>query len=93
MSDGRKNSGRHIGGYTVSRCDRSPSGEIIENARMDKNLSLVQAGELTRLSPGTISNMERYGVIPTKVGTLLAVCKAFDLDPMELIKADVGQIL
>ena len=93
MSDGRVRSGRHTGGYSIARSDRCPSGDLIENARMEKDLSIVQAAELARLSPGTISNVERYGVISTKVGTLLAICKVLDLDIMELIKADVGQIL
>lgn len=93
MSDKRGRKIGQTGGYTLTRRDRCPSGEIIENARMERNLSAVKCADLARLSPGTISNVERYGVIDTKVGTLLAICKVLDLDPMELIKADVGQIL
>lgn len=88
MSGGRKNTG-----YALTRNDRCPSGEIIENARIEKDLSLVQAAKLAKVSAGTIDNIERFGVATTKVCTLLAICKALDLDIMELIKADVGQIL
>ncbi len=93
MSDGRVNSGRHRGGYSIPKTDRCPSGEIIENARMEKNLSIVELADKAMLAPGTISNIERYGVTTTKVVTLLSICKVLDLDIMTLIKADVGQVL
>jgi len=88
-----KGRGRPNSGYTITKCDRCPSGEIIEDARIDKNLSLIEVAYLAKLSPGTISNMERYGVTTARVGTLLAVCKVLELDPMKLINADVGKIL
>lgn len=84
---------RYKGGYTITKRDRCPSGEMIEEARMDKDLSMVQVAKLARLAPATVCNMERYGVATARVGTLLALCKVLELDPMELIKADVGQVL
>ena len=89
----KKGRGRPNSGYSISKCDRCPSGEIIENARMEMNLSLTEVGYLAKLNPATIGNVERFGVISTKVGTLLSICKVLELDPMELIKADVGKIL
>ena len=90
MSDGRVRNGRKADGYTIPRQARCPSGEIIENARMNRNVSIYQVATKAKLSAGTLSNIERYGVITTKVCTLLSICKVLDLDPMELIQADVG---
>ena len=89
----KKGRGRPNSGYSFSKCDRCPSGEIIEAARMEMDLSLNEVGNLAKLNPATIGNVERFGVISTKVGTLLSICKVLKLDPMELIKADVGKIL
>ena len=89
----KKRRGRPNSGYTVPKCDRSPSGEIIEDARMDLNLSLVEVGYLAKLNPATIGNVERFGVLTTKVQTLLSICKVLELDPMELIKADIGDYI
>lgn len=81
---------RHKGGYTMTRSERSASGELIETARMEKNISIAQLARQAKLSDGTVSLIEREGVICTKVCTLIAICRVLDLEPMELIKADLG---
>lgn len=86
----RKGRGRPNSGYSISKRDRCPSGDIIEDARMNMDLSLNEVGHLAKLNPATIGNVERFGVLTTKVQTLLSICKVLELDPMELIKADIG---
>lgn len=81
---------RKTGGYTLTKCERCASGEIIENKRFEMNLSISQVARKARLSDLTIRNVEMNGVIVTKVCTLLSICKVLELDPMELIKADLG---
>ena len=49
---------RYRGGYTMTRNERSVSGKIIEQARMEKDLSIWQVACLTKLSDSTIRNME-----------------------------------
>ena len=81
---------RHKGGYTQVRAERSPSGIIIEQARFDKNLSIQQVAYKTGLNSQTIRKVEKVGVISSQVSTVLAICKALKLSPLELIEADTG---
>lgn len=81
---------RHKDGYTKTRLERAKSGEIIEQARFDRNLSIGQVAIKSKLHDSTIRHIEANGVLKTRVVSLLSLCKALDLDPMELIEADTG---
>ena len=76
---------RNKGGYTLTRHERSASGEIIEERRMSMNLSMRQVADKAEISAGTVSVVERRGVMNTKVFTLIAICKVLGLNPLELI--------
>ena len=82
---------RYKNGYTLTRNDRSNSGKIIEQKRMELDLSIWQVACLTRLSDSTIRLMECRGVMNARVDTLLAVCDVLSLNPMKLIEADTGK--
>ena len=77
------------GGYTITRHERSASGELIEERRMNMNLSMRQVAERADISAGTVSVVERLGVMNTKVCTLIAICKVLNLNPLELIAVEM----
>lgn len=77
------------GGYTITRHERSASGELIEERRMNMNLSMRQVAERADISAGTVSVVERLGVMNTKVCTLIAICKVLNLNPLELISVEM----
>lgn len=80
---------RHKGGYTLTKSARSASGEVIEERRMSMNLSMRQVAERADISAGTVSVVERLGVMNTKVCTLIAICKVLNLNPLELIAVEM----
>ena len=82
---------RHKNGYTLTRNEHSEAGKIIEQRRMELNLSIWQVACLTKLSESTIRLLECRGVANACVGTLLSVCDVLNLDPMNLIEADTGK--
>ena len=83
--------GRHSGGYTQVRTERSPSGKIIEQARFDKNLSIQQVAYKSGVNAQTIRHIELVGITGSQVITIAALCEALKLNFMELIEADTGK--
>ena len=83
--------GRHRGGYTQVRTERSPSGKLIEQARFDKNLSIQQVAYKSGINAQTIRHIELFGITGSQVITVTAICEALKLDFMKLIEADTGK--
>ena len=62
--------------------------KIIKIARIKKDLTQKQLGELLKMSPATINRIET-GIKPIesiKVGDLKRICNALDIDMQELLQ-------
>lgn len=68
---------------------RINSSKMIYEARAKKNLSIGELAKKAHLSKNTILRVEDLGVMALSVKSLVAIADTLDLDPTELIRAEI----
>lgn len=81
---------RYKGGYTEGRLERSNSGKIMQQARFDNNLSILEVAKKARVAESTLRKLEKSGVLQMRVDRLVRLARALKLNPLDLIEADLG---
>ncbi|HYO81828.1 MAG TPA: response regulator [Bryobacteraceae bacterium] len=88
LSQLRQTLANAIAHYGLGRTDhdrlRERLGHRIKLLRVERDWSLKDLGNLTRLSVSQISSIERGANLPS-MESLLAICRAFDRRPSELL--------
>lgn len=79
------------GGYSLTRVERTPAGEIIEERRMWLNMSLEDVAKKSGLNVNTISGYEKNGIMSARLYNIVALCETLGLDVGKIISIERGE--